>query len=92
MLTQERMVQIEDLVDLWEEKERQDEEYPDGDSILGHTNMGQGAPCYDRELLERAAKDMGISPEELDGYFTQDLAQLEMKIQEEREIRDLEEA
>jgi len=88
MLTAERMNEIEDMIDVWNEKEQAKEEYPDTEPPLNHNSRG----C-DPKLFLRAAREMGITPEELGEWFERDAHETEVFLIEsadlpEEQLRD----
>jgi len=79
MLTKERMIEIEEMVEMWNEKEEEKEEYPnDIDFPLLGLNIEESEP----ELFSRAAKEMGIDPKELHEFFEEVLRNTEEENQE----------
>lgn len=69
MLTKKRMEEIDELVEMYDEKERAKEDYPVDCSIIEH--LWNNHPEYDIPIVNVAAEEMGVSVDELREWFKQ---------------------
>lgn len=72
MLTRERLEEIGELIDRWNEKEHKEEEYPtDPDVVVGHAEVLQDYEIFDeaKRLVDRLASETGLSLVDIREYF-----------------------
>ena len=70
MLTRERLEEIGELIDRWNEKEAEEEEYPTClQLVVGHVEALDRDDPESMRLVDRLASETGLSVAEIREYF-----------------------